>query len=86
MDHKISHTGHFFKLSWINKLSIDVWFATIGKYTIIWKSGIWGCKNKYINTNKNIEKITFKAVQIKSLATHITNKKRVLIYWQLLDL
>ncbi len=37
-------------------------------YTTIWKSGI--CK-----TNQNIEKITFKVVQIKSLAMHITNQK-----------
>ncbi len=29
--------------SWINKLSIDVWFVMIGQYTTIWKSGIWGC-------------------------------------------
>ncbi len=29
--------------SWINKLSINVWFIKIGH---IWKSGIWGCKKK----------------------------------------
>ncbi len=38
--------------------------------TTIWKSGIWGCKK-----NQNIEKITFKVVQIKFLAMHITNQK-----------
>ncbi len=32
--------------------------------TCIWKSGIWGCKKKHLN----IEKITFKVVQIKFLA------------------
>ncbi len=36
--------------------------------TIIWKSGIWGCKNE------NIEKI-FKVVQMKFLAMHITYQK-----------
>ncbi len=35
--------------------------------TTIWKSGIWGRKK-----NKNIEKIAFKAVQMKFLAMHIT--------------
>ncbi len=38
--------------------------------TTIWKSGIWGCKK-----NLNIEKITFKVVQMKFLAMHITNQK-----------
>ncbi len=38
--------------------------------TTIWKSGIWGCKK-----NLNIEKIALKAVQVKSLAMHITNQK-----------
>ncbi len=39
LDHKISHKGRFFKIeiytsseSWINKLSIDVWFVRIGQY------------------------------------------------------
>ncbi len=36
----------------------------------IWKSGIWGCKK-----NLNIEKITFKVVQMKFLAMHITYQK-----------
>ncbi len=35
--------------------------------TTIWKSGIWGCKN--------IEKISFKVVQMKCLAMHIVNQK-----------
>ncbi len=35
----------------------------------IWKSRIWGCKKS------NIEKITFKVVQIKFLAMHINNQK-----------
>ncbi len=56
--------------SWINKLSIDLWFAMIGQYLaeiqLFW---IWGCKK-----NLNIEKINFKVVQMKFLAMHITNK------------
>ncbi len=42
-----------------------------GRDTIIWKSGIWGCKKKNLNT----EKIAFKVVQIKFLAMHIINQK-----------
>ncbi len=58
--------------SWINKLSIDVWFVRtiFGQHTTIWISGIWGCKKI-----KNIEKITFKFVQIKFLAMQITNQQ-----------
>ncbi len=39
LDHKTSHKGKFFEIeiytsseSWINKLSIDVWFVRIGQY------------------------------------------------------
>ncbi len=39
LDHKTSHKGKFFEMemytssdSWINKLSIDVWFVRIGQY------------------------------------------------------
>ncbi len=39
LDHKTSHTCQFFEIeiytlpeSWINKLSIDVWFVMIGQY------------------------------------------------------
>ncbi len=42
--------------------------------TTIWKSIIVECKKK-IKRNKNIEKITFKVVQMKVLAMHITNLK-----------
>ncbi len=45
--------------------------TVFSRYTTIWKSGIWGCKKK----NLNIEKFTFKVVQIKFLAMHITNTK-----------
>ncbi len=39
LDHKASHKGQFFEIeiytsseSWINKLSIGVWFVRIGQY------------------------------------------------------
>ncbi len=74
LDHKTSHKGPFFEIeiygsseSWINKLSIDVWFVMIGQYMKIW--------NLRVQKNLNIEKITFKVVQIKFLAMHITNQK-----------
>ncbi len=74
MDHKTSRTGQFFKIeiyasseSWINNLSIDVWFVMIGQYFKIW--------NLRVQKNLNIEKITFKVVQMKFLAMHITNQK-----------
>ncbi len=54
--------------SWINKLSIDVWFVRIGQYLKIWNLRVQ--KN-----NQNTEKIAFKVIQMRSLATHITNQK-----------
>ncbi len=44
--------------SWINNLSIDVWFVLIGQYLKIW--------NLRVLKNQNIEKIIFKVIQIKS--------------------
>ncbi len=36
LEHKTSHKGQFFDIemyiSWINNLSIDVWFVMIGQY------------------------------------------------------
>ncbi len=46
-------------------MSIDVWFVMIGQYFKIW--------NLRVQKNPNIEKISFKVVQIKLL---------VLIYLQ----
>ncbi len=41
LDHKTSHKGQFFKIeiytsseSWINTLSIDIWFIRTGKYLV----------------------------------------------------
>ncbi len=61
-------------LSWINKLSIDVWFVRIGQYL----SEIQLFENLESEggkKNRNIDKIAFKVVQMKSLEMHITNKK-----------
>ncbi len=68
LDHKTSHKGPFLSLKRvINKRSIDVWFVMIGQYLKIW--------NLRVQKNLNIEKITFKVVQMKFLAMHITNQK-----------
>ncbi len=57
--------------SWINKLSIDVWFVriiwTIENYLKIW--------NLRAQKNLNIKKIAFKVVQMKFLAMHIASQK-----------
>ncbi len=73
---KNCHKGQFFKIeictsseSWINKIVCYDRTIFVRDATIL-KSGIWGCKK-----NLNIEKIAFKVVQIKSLATHTTNQK-----------
>ncbi len=52
----------------INNLSIDVWF---GQYL----AEIQLFENLRVQKNQNIEKITFKVVQMKFLAMHITNQK-----------
>ncbi len=82
LDHKTSHTGLFLEIviytshgSWINKISIDIWFVMIGQYLAeIQLCGIWGCKKTL-----NIEKIIFKVAQIKFLAMHITSAR--LDFW-----
>ncbi len=60
-EHKTRHNGQFLEIemyasseSWINNISIDVWF---GQYLKIW--------NLRMQKNLNIEKIIFKVVQIK---------------------
>ncbi len=55
----------------INKLSIDVWFVRIGQYL----AEVQLFEYLESEKNKNIEKISFKVVQIKFLAMHITNQK-----------
>ncbi len=51
--------------SWINKLSIDVMFVRIGQYLA----------EIQLFENQNVEKITFKVVQMNFLAMHITKQK-----------
>ncbi len=74
LEHKTSHKSQFsvfeiYRLSesWINNISIDVWFVMIGQYLKIW--------NLRVPKNRNIEKIIFKVVQMKFLAMHINNQK-----------
>lgn len=55
----------------INKLSIGVWFVWIRQYLVqLFENLEFEVRKK----NTNIEKKAFKAVQIKSLAMHITNQ------------
>ncbi len=60
--------------SWTNKLSIDVWFVWIWQYLaeiqLFENLESEGAKKK-----NDIEKITFKVVQMKFLAMHITDQK-----------
>ncbi len=56
-------------------------------YGLLWYDNIWlrynylKIWNLRVQKNLNIKKITFKVVQMKFLAMHITNpKKKVLIY------
>ncbi len=56
-----------------NKLSIDVWFVRIGQYLA--EIQLFEYLESECAKNFNIEKITFKVVQMKFLAMHITNQK-----------
>ncbi len=80
LDHKTSHKGQFFEMEiytsserWINKLSIDVWFISIGQYLAEIQL-FENLESEGANKNLNIEKITFKVVQMKFLAMDITNQ------------
>ncbi len=77
---KTSHKGQFYEIevyisheSRINMLSIDVWFVRIGQYLV--ELQLFENLESEGAKNLNIEKITFKVVQIKFLAMHITNHK-----------
>ncbi len=63
--------GSFFY--WINTLSIDLWFVRIGQYLA--EIQLFENLESEVQKNLNIEKITFKVVQMKFLAMHITNQK-----------
>ncbi len=58
----------------INKLSIDVWFVRIGQYLAEIQL-FENLESEGAKKNRNIEKISFKVVQIKSLAMYIINQK-----------
>ncbi len=77
LDHKTSHKGQFFEIeiytsSFIHH-SIDVWFVMIGQHLteIQLFENLESEGAKKLNT----EKITFKVVQMKFLAMHITYQK-----------
>ncbi len=77
MAHKTSHKGQFCKtdLYWkLNKLSIDVWFVSIGQYLAEIQL-FENLESEGAKKNHNTEKIAFKVFQMKFLAMHITNQK-----------
>ncbi len=81
LDHKTSHKGKFFEIEiyssfeiWVNNLSIDVWFVMIWQYLAEIQLFV-NLESEGAKKNQNIEKITFKVLQIKFLAMHITNQK-----------
>ncbi len=83
---KLIYTLYVYITYWINKLSIDVWFVRIGQYLAeiqlfenLESEGAKKIIKKIIKKTKNIEKIAFKVVQIKSLAMDITKQK--IIFW-----
>ncbi len=74
LEHKTSHKGPFLEVEiyasskrWINHISIDVWFVMIRQY--------FNISNLRVQKHQNIENSSFKVVQIKFLAMHITNQK-----------
>ncbi len=80
LDHKTSHKSQYFEIeiytsseSWISfALMYGLWYDNIWlryNYLKIW--------NLRVQKNQNIEKITFKVVQMKFLAMHITNQKYI---------
>ncbi len=73
MDHKTSHKSKLSSESWINKLSIDVCFVRIEQYLAEIQL-FENLESEGAKKNLNIEKITFKVVQMKFLAMHITNQ------------
>ncbi len=96
LEHKTSHKGTFFEIeiytsseSWINNLSIDVWFVRIGLFLAeiqLWYLYLIQIWNLRVLKNQNIEKIAFKVVQMKFLAMHITNQKLsfdIVMIWNL---
>ncbi len=78
LEHKTSLKGTFFEIeiyalseSWINNISIDVWF---GQYLSEIQL-LENLESEDAKKNLNIKKIIFKVVQMKFLEMHITNQK-----------
>ncbi len=82
LDHKTSHKGQFFKIemytsseSWINKLSINVWFVRMGQYL----AEIQLFENLESEGAKKIKILRKSPLKLskwsKFLAMHITNQK-----------
>ncbi len=73
--------------SWLNKLSVDVWFVRIGQYLA--ESQLFENMESESAKKLHIEKIAFKVVQMKFLAMHITNQKfsfYIFTVWNLLNI
>ncbi len=64
---QILSMGHH---TWSYVTPLSLYRTILGRDTAIWQSRIWGSKK-----NQNIEKNTFRVVQMKFLAMHITNQK-----------
>ncbi len=74
LDHKTSHKSQFLEIeiytsseSWINKLSIDVWFVRtiFSRDTTIWKSG--SCPKKFLAMHITNQKLSFDIFTVGNL-------------------
>ncbi len=54
--------------------AFQLWFICYDRTIFVWDTTIW-VWNLKVQKSPNIEKITFKVIQIKILAMHITNQK-----------
>ncbi len=59
--------------NWISKLSVDVWFVRIRQYLA--EIQLFENPQSEGANKSHFVKITFKVVQMKFLAMHITNQK-----------
>ncbi len=76
LEHKTSHKGQFFEIeiytsyeSWINKLSIDVWFVMIGQYLT----------EKFLAMHITNQKLSFGIFMVRNLQNIITEHDFCLI-------
>ncbi len=76
LDHKTSYKGQFFEIEiYTSSESFPLMYGLLGSDNIWPRYNYLKIWNLRVQTNLNIEKITFKFVQIKFLAMHITNQK-----------